>query len=217
MLSRAMLPTLVMLASPKEVAAKVVAPVTASVPAIAVLPDVSATVNLLVSSVRPPFSAVAPVTVRVPAVATLPEVSATVNLLVSIVRPPSSAVAPVTVSVPAVATLPLVSATVNLLLSIVRPPLRAVTPATVSVVAIVADSSTSRTSICAVPSIKRSLNSKVDPPKSMSLSVTGTITPSWIRNCSTATPPTSLYTLILLFDVSTTTLFFASTSAIRGT
>ena len=65
-LSRAILPTLVMLASPNEVAAKVVAPVTASVPAMAVLPLVFATVNLLLSIVKPPLRAVTPVTVSAP-------------------------------------------------------------------------------------------------------------------------------------------------------
>ena len=43
---------------------KVEAPVTANVPAVATLPDVSATVNLFVSIDKPPFKAVAPETVN---------------------------------------------------------------------------------------------------------------------------------------------------------
>ena len=60
----------------------------------------------------------------------------------------------------------------------VRTPLKAVAPVTVSVPAIVAFSSMSNVSICAVPSMYKSLNSALDEPKSISLSVTGTIAPS---------------------------------------
>ena len=51
-------------------------------------------------------------------------------------------------------------------------------PVTSSVPATVAFSSTSRVSICAVPSKNISLNSNDAVPKSISLSVTGTIAPS---------------------------------------
>ena len=47
-----------------NVLAKLEAPVTSNVPAVATLPDVSATVNLFVSIDKPPFSAVAPETVN---------------------------------------------------------------------------------------------------------------------------------------------------------
>ena len=76
-----------------------VAPVTPSVPAMAVLPVVSVTVNLFESMVSPPFRAVAPVTETapvtpsVPAMAVLPVVSVTRNLFESMVKPPFSSVA----------------------------------------------------------------------------------------------------------------------------
>jgi len=68
-----------------------------------------------------------------------------------------------------------------------------------------------------MPSTYKSLNSKLDVPRSISLSVTGTIAPSCIRNCSTAADDTSLKNPMRLLDVSITTLFNASVSAIRGT
>ena len=43
-----------------------------------------------------------------------------------------------------------------------------------------------------VPSKYAFLNSKAAVPKSISLSVDGTIAPSWIINCSVDTPPTSI-------------------------
>jgi len=55
-----------------------------------------------------------------------------------------------------------------------------VAPVTPKVPATVPFTSTSSVSICAVPSIKRSLNSRELVPKSISLSVTGDITPSEI-------------------------------------
>lgn len=69
---------------------------------------------------------------------------------------------------------------------------RVVFPFTVKFAVIVALSSTVSVSIVAVPSINKSLNSKLDVPRSMSLSVTGTITPSCILICSTAEEDTSL-------------------------
>ena len=78
---------------------RVAAPVKPRVPAIAVLPVVSVTTNLLESIVSPPFRAVAPVTEvapvtpRVPAMAVLPVVSVTTNLFESMVKPPFSSVA----------------------------------------------------------------------------------------------------------------------------
>ena len=80
---------------------KVVASDTDNVPAVATLPLVSATVNLLVSHAIPPFALRAPVSVVAPV---------TANVL-------DKVVASDTVNVPAVATLPLVSATVNLSVS----------------------------------------------------------------------------------------------------
>ena len=53
-----------------------------------------------------------------------------------------------------------------------------VTPVTPKVPATVAFTSTSKVSTCAVPSKNKSLNSKEDVPKSISLFVTGTIAPS---------------------------------------
>ena len=65
-------------------------------------------------------------------------------------------------------------------------------PVTPNVPATVAFTSTSRVSICAVPSINISLNSSDAVPKSISLVVMGTIAPSCIRTCCVAAPPTSL-------------------------
>ncbi len=67
---------------------KVVAPEAVRVPAIAVFPVPSATVNLLMSMVKPPFKVVKPVVVNVPAMAVFPLPSATVNLSVSMAKPP---------------------------------------------------------------------------------------------------------------------------------
>ena len=58
----------------------------------------------------------------------------------------------------------------------------------------------------ATPSIYRSLNSAPDAPKSTSLSVTGTMTPSWKRTCSVDTEATSTKTPTRLLVSSTTTL-----------
>ena len=74
----------------------------------------------------------------------------------------------------------------------------------------------STVAIVAVPCKCRSLNLAEFEPKSISLVVTGTITPSWKRTCSTAAEDTSTNTPTLLFDVSITTLFSASTSPISG-
>ena len=81
------------------------------------------------------------------------------------------------------------------------------TPVTPSVPAIVAFTSTSSVSTCAVPSRKRSLNSNELVPRSISLSVTGTTAPSCILICSTALLETSTKKPTLLFVPSTTTLF----------
>ena len=53
-------------------------------------------------------------------------------------------------------------------------------------VAVIAVPSKFNVSILAVPSINKSLNSREDVPKSISLSVIGTIAPSCILNCCTA-------------------------------
>ena len=157
---------------------RTVAPVTFNVPAIAVLPVVSATVNALVSTVIPPFAAkapvsvVTPVTARVPPIPVLPVVSATVNLSVSIVRPPLRTVAPVTFNVPAIAVLPVVSATVNALVSTAIPPLAlrapvsVVTPVTPSVEPTVAALviATVELRIVAVPDVAPIVNVVADPP-----------------------------------------------------
>ena len=74
--------------------------------------------------------------------------------------------------------------------------------------------SATKASTVAVPSKYKSLNSRELVPKSMSLSVTGTIAPSWILTCSTAAPPTSTYTPQRLFVLSTTILLKKSKSPI---
>ena len=51
--------------------------------------------------------------------------------------------------------------------------------------------SAANVSIFAVPSINKSLNSREEVPKSISLSVIGTIAPSCILNCCTAAEDTS--------------------------
>ncbi len=63
----------------------------------------------------------------------------------------------------------------------------------------------------------RSLNSAPVAPRSISSSVTGFKTPSSNLICSTAEEDTSLKKLILLFEVSITTLFNASASPMRDT
>ena len=65
-----------------------------------------------------------------------------------------------------------------------------------------------------VPSKKASLNSREDVPKSISLSVTGTIAPSCILICSTAALLTSTKKPQRLLLVSTTSLFKKSWSPI---
>ena len=103
------------------------------------------------------------------------------------------------------------------ILSTTTPALAVTAPVTPNVPATVAFSSTSSVSMCAVPSMCRSLNSVPDAPKSISLSVTGSIAPSWILTCSTAEELTSLKNPTRLLLVSTTTLFSASVSAISPT
>jgi len=51
--------------------------------------------------------------------------------------------------------------------------------------------SATKLSMFAVPSINKSLNSREEVPKSISLSVIGTIAPSCILNCCTAAEDTS--------------------------
>ena len=58
-------------------------------------------------------------------------------------------------------------------------------------VAVTAVPSKLRVSIFAVPSINKSLNSREEVPKSISLSVMGTIAPSCILICCTAAEDTS--------------------------
>ena len=87
----------------------VTGPLTVKVPAIAVLPVKSATVNLLLSHLIPPLAfnspvnVVVPVTAKVPAIAVLPVKSATINLLSSHLIPPLAFNAPVNVVVPVTA------------------------------------------------------------------------------------------------------------------
>ncbi len=94
---------------------------------------------------------------------------------------------------------------------------RIVLPLTVKFPIIPAFASTSSVSMCAVPSIYKSLNSRELVPRSISLLVTGTMAPSWIRICSTAALDTSTNTPTRLLAVSITTLLRASASAISGT
>jgi hypothetical protein len=89
-----------------------------------------------------------------------------------------------------------------------------VAPVTPKVPATVPFTSTSSVSICAVPSMKRSLNSNELVPKSISLSVTGDITPSEILICSTAAEDTSTNTPQRLLVLSATILFKKSKSPI---
>ena len=74
--------------------------------------------------------------------------------------------------------------------------------------------SATRASTVAVPSKNKSLNSKELVPKSMSLSVTGTIAPSCTLICSTAALDTSTKNPMRLLLPSTTTLFRKSKSRI---
>ena len=147
-----------------------------------------------------------PVTVRLPptlrslVVVTLP-VSVEVPVTASV---EDNVVAPVTPSVLERVVAPV---TPNVELSVVAP----VTP---RVPATVAFASTARVSMVAVPSRYKSLNSSEDVPRSISLSVTGTIAPSCIRTCSTADPETSTYTPHLLLVESTTILLRKSKSPI---
>ena len=74
--------------------------------------------------------------------------------------------------------------------------------------------SATKASVVTVPSKKASLNSKELVPKSMSLSVTGTIAPSWILICSTADEETWTKKPQRLFVLSTTILLRKSKSPI---
>ena len=65
-----------------------------------------------------------------------------------------------------------------------------------------------------VPLMYASLNCRALAPKSISLSVTGTIAPSWIRTCSTAELLTSTKKPQRLLVLSTTSLFKKSWSPI---
>ena len=70
----------------------------------------------------------------------------------------------------------------------------AVTPSSILIsaaVAVIAVPSKLIASTLAVPSINKSLNSREEVPKSISLSVMGTIAPSCILNCCTAEDDTS--------------------------
>ena len=89
-----------------------------------------------------------------------------------------------------------VPVTANVELSVVAPVTpnvldNVVAPVTPKVVPTVAASSTVNVSIVAVPSKYKSLNSSELVPKSMSLSVTGTIAPSAMYNCCTGLLDTS--------------------------
>ena len=57
--------------------------------------------------------------------------------------------------------------------------------------ALISAVSATKASMLAVPSRYKSLNSREAVPRSMSLSVTGTIAPSWILSCSTDAADTS--------------------------
>ena len=89
-----------------------------------------------------------------------------------------------------------------------------VAPVTPKVPATVPFASTSSVSTCAVPSIKRSLNSNELVPRSISLSVTGTIAPSCILICSTAELETSTKKPQRLLVLSATILLRKSKSPI---
>ena len=102
----------------ESVLAKAAACATPNVPAIVVLPVPSATMNLLVSIVKPPLRAVAPLTPR------LEREDAPAERVLA------KAAACATLNVPAIAVLPVPSATTNLSVSIDKPPLRAVPPLT---------------------------------------------------------------------------------------
>ena len=81
--------------------------------------------------------------------------------------------------------------------NVVNAPAAGVVPPTavLSIVpALMSAVSATRLSMLAVPSMYRSLNSRELVPRSMSLSVTGTIAPSWKRTCSVDVPPTSTNT-----------------------
>ena len=84
-----------------------------------------------------------------------------------------------------------------------EPPI--VTPSTVP--PFISAVSATSASVVSVPSKKASLNSNELVPKSISLSVTGTIAPSCIRICSTALEDTSTKIPKRLLVLSVTILF----------
>ena len=215
----------------KDVAVKT--PVTASVEAMSTAPSMSTTSKLVVpsTSMSPEISRLVavstPVTPNVPATVALTSTSK-----VSICAVPSKykslhsceelprskalsvfGIILLLTSAPNTTLSPAASPKVSVPpLNVVAPvttrvPPTVVLPVTSSVPAIVALASTSKVSTCIVPSKNPSLNSKELVPKSMSLSVTGTIAPSWMRICSTADPPTSTKTPQRLLVLSTTILF----------
>ena len=101
--------------------------------------------------------------------------------------PPLKVVVPVTVRLPPTSTLPVVVTEVNAPVEAELAPI--VAPSTVP--PLISAVSATKASTVTVPSKKASLNSNELVPKSISLSVTGTIAPSCILICSTADEETS--------------------------
>ena len=105
----------------------------------------------------------------------------------SVSVPPLKVVVPVTVRLPPTSTLPVVVTEVNAPVEAELAPI--VAPSTVP--PLISAVSATKASTVTVPSKKASLNSNELVPKSISLSVTGTIAPSCILICSTADEETS--------------------------
>ena len=124
--------------------------------------------------------------------------------------PPLKVVVPVTVRLPPTSTLPVVVTVVNAPVEAELAPM--VAPSTVP--PFISAVSATKASVVTVPSKYASLNSTELVPKSMSLSVTGTIAPSWILICSTAALETSTNTPQRLLVLSATILFKKSKSPI---
>ena len=101
--------------------------------------------------------------------------------------PPLNVVVPVTVKLPPTSTLPVVVTEVNAPVEAELAPI--VAPSTVP--PLMSAVSATKASVVTVPSKNASLNSNELVPKSISLSVTGTIAPSCILICSTAAADTS--------------------------
>ena len=123
------------------------------------LPVVSATVKAVLSTAIPPLRLANPPAVIVPVVAILPVVSATV-------KAPSTSIPPSRLDSP-------VTFKVVILAVVIAPVDNVVVPVTPSVPSIVAFSSTSKVSMCAVPSMNRFCHSLLVEPKLCEPSVFG--------------------------------------------